>query len=575
MADVARLLRTLAPLPKHMLAARLVNEARKRAWRPVLPRLVRRWRQRGEALAARADDDAMRRLGRLLSAADRPDSQGLCDGRFVLAGRDAGVFPPRWPLAGCSPLQVYEAHYLDWLDALIAAGPEHFAVAQSALSQWQHHAATAPVCWEPYPRARRVLACLRAASRLPPEQLAFRAEILAAAAAAAVDLQWLLEHHLDGNHLLVDRLALAASAAVWGQPTGALQRCAAEFARQLDADGGHVEGSPMYHARLLEDALVVRALAGDEAAVLGGSCDRALRWLAAIRHPDGTLPCFGDTDPGTLTELSVVRHALAEPAWNRPNGRFLDGVATWACERADTHVVLHTAVPVWSVQAGHAHDDSLAIGLAVGGHTVIADAGLSGYEGDPDRPWNRSAAAHSTVEIPGFPALELWGAFRVGARGKVAVRWRGEVDGWRVCAAEHTWPDGQHAHRRLVAIDGDGTVVIADAVTGGSPAVGRLRLHEDVSVESVAGGVALRCGQQTGADASETAPAGSVRNVLSAAALSVTRDRRFPRLGVRAECWVLSYRVGSEPVWLAVTPARDWDGPNDVLKACFKRSFGS
>ena len=551
MADVGRWLRTLAPLPKRMFAARAVNEARKRAWRPILPMVVQRWRRLGAARLDRVDTDALQRLGQVLDRAQAPDSQALRAGRMVLAGRDAGTFPPRWPLVDCSPLQVYEAHYLDWLDALVAAGSEHVELAAAALDGWQSHAGNTAVCWEPYPRARRVLACLRAAARLSNAQSPLRTAILTVAAAAAADLRWLVEHHLDGNHLLVDRLALAASEAVFGDPTGALATCTAEFARQLDVDGGHVEASPMYHARLLEDALVVVALWDDKAAALDNLCARATRWLRAVSHLDGTLPAFGDTDPGTLADLPLVRQLMSDESADRSVLASLNGASTWVQRRGDTHVVCHIADPVWPAQPGHAHDDSLSIALAHCGRTVIADAGLSGYEGDPNRAHNRSAAAHSTVEIPGFAGLELWATFRVGARGVVTVRRRGEQDGWRVCVAEHVWPDGRHTHRRLVAIDAAGNVAIADAVRSDRPAIGRLRLHESIRPEPIDGGMRLCWG-----DANRTTPV----HVMTAARLAVHVDRRFPRLGVPAPCAVLSYPVTAEPVWLMLSARRTNEG---------------
>ncbi len=497
--DAALWWRTLGPLPVQMHAFRLANDARKAAWRPGLPVLVAFWRQRGQDAARLARHEPLVALGTALASAPQPDASALRAAKLVLAGREVAAFPPEtWALPGARPLEVYEAHYLDWADALVAesligAGTD-LALLHAALQSWAAESARLDKPWEPYPRARRTLAATRAAARLTLAEHhgrdrwtdthgAVRDLLLAIAAAAACDLSYLAERHLDGNHLLVDRAAQAVAELAWGRGTRACATLADEVERQFPGDGAHVEASPMYHALLLEDLLTVRALwpQGPARMRYEHLLQRALGWLAAVMHPDGRLPAFGDTDPDALDALAMTRTALGGAV----RGQLDAKQSAWASRHGGHLAVVHTAPPVWTPQPGHAHADTLAVEWSRNDVRILADAGLAGYEGDPRRELNRSEASHSTVQVLNVPQLELWGAFRVGARGEVAHVETGRMDGWDWLTAVHVWPHASHRHVRLCAHHPSGKLVVADALQGPGEAIARFLLAPRVQAESV------------------------------------------------------------------------------------------
>jgi hypothetical protein len=418
-----RMWRTLAPLPFQQHAFRAGTELRRHLWRPLL-RYGVAWVDR-QAVPP-VDTAALAALGAVVRSAGLPrrpvvSSDACALGGTAFAGL-ASLVPclPKW-----SPLAVYEAHYLEWLQtALTTEGLRDEAVAawqawrSASRTQLQH--AVWRKAWEPYPRARRVLACLRAAS-VEAAGSALQQDLLAEAYSAAYGLSWLAERHLDGNHLLADRVAEAAASAAWGGPAGVRERARCEAERQFAADGGHVEGSPMYHAVCLEDLLtVVPLLPAAEARTWQPLLARATQWLARLRHPDGSLPAFGDTDADALQGLPLATAALADRGdWPGPPAMAAEELSAWVAGNRLDRVVVHTAAVVWPNQPGHAHDDALSLEVSLGGVRWLADAGLGGYDGDPHRALCRSRASHSTVDVAGRPAMELWGAFRVGARGLV------------------------------------------------------------------------------------------------------------------------------------------------------------
>ena len=548
--DAALWWRTLGPLPVQMHAFRLANDARKAMWRPGLPALVAFWRQRGQDAARLARHQPLVALGTALGGVPQPDARSLLAGRLVLAGRNLGAFPPDdWALPGARPLEVYEAHYLDWADALVADALVHDTARieqlLEILQSWVTRSARLDKPWEPYPRARRTLAATRAAARLTlaehhgrdrwsDSHAAVRDLLLAIAAAAACDLGFLAERHLDGNHLLVDRAAQAVAELAWGRGTRACQTLADEVERQFPGDGGHVEASPMYHALLLEDLLTVRALwpQGPARMRFDHLLQRALGWLAAALHPDGRLPAFGDTDPDALDSLAMTRTALGAA----PRGQTDAKQSIWQSRHGGHFAVVHTAPPAWKPQPGHAHADTLSLEWSRNDVRIFADAGLAGYEGDPNRELNRREPSHSTVEIANVPQLELWGAFRVGARGEVAHVETGRLDGWDWLTAVHIWPNASHRHARLCAHHPSGKLVIADAVQGPGEAMARLLLGPRVQPESPE---RLRVGRERIA-------------VSASRPLSLATGLRFPGRGEVAEGHELHAPVDAQGTWIAL-----------------------
>ncbi|MCO4762342.1 MAG: heparinase II/III family protein [Myxococcales bacterium] len=511
----ARLWRTLRPVPPRVHAHRLANEVRKRAWRPLLPQLVRRWRRK--AKRAQSDPLPLRRLHEALTAAPVPTMN-----LTALAGEPLPNFPPEsWALLEMKPLSVYHAHYLEWAEALVASGRDQdIDRCWQALESWYRQSPELVIPWEPYPRARRTLACLRAAARLQGH-LNPRADMLAAwlteiALAAGLPLRWLRERHLGGNHLLTNLLAEATAALVAGQPnnTSALL---SQWRLQFGDDGSHVEGAPMYQAVILEDALTLAGLAGP-GHELAPSIAQATSWLRAMRRPDGTLPAFGDTDPSVCDRLPLVARALVDATVGQPTPR----ESAWTARNDAASVWVHTGPMTFDPQPGHAHADALSIVYSRGDQSILSDAGLVGYAETPLRPWNRSEAAHSVVEIPGAPQLELWGTFRVGRRGVITVIDTGVERGWQWLAATYTWPGNRHTQLRFVALSADGSLYLVDEMRHDHPvilpALQRLRLHDEI--------------QPTDSDEHWSLDVASSLRLETSGACWPEPSRRFPGLGL-------------------------------------------
>jgi uncharacterized heparinase superfamily protein len=70
---------------------------------------------------------------------------------------------------------------------------------------------------------------------------------------------------------------------------------------------------------------------------------------------------------------------------------------------------------------GHAHSDSLSFVMQVDAKPFIVDTGISTYEKNKTRQWERSTAAHNTIQLDDWEQSEVWGGFRVARRASTAI----------------------------------------------------------------------------------------------------------------------------------------------------------
>ena len=180
----------------------------------------------------------------------------------------------------------------------------------------------------------------------------------------------------------------------------------------------------MYHALLGPRAARPRERAArrgpSRARGWWSGCPALLRFLAALRHPDGEIALFNDAAFGIAPE--PARSSVRGPA--RPRGRRL---RLRARSRTTGYHVWRDGEDALFVDAGpigpdylpaHGHGDMFSYELSLDGRRVVVDGGTSTYEAGAERDWVRSTRAHNTVEIAGADQCEFFGAFRVGRRGR-------------------------------------------------------------------------------------------------------------------------------------------------------------
>ncbi len=339
---------------------------------------------------------------------------------------------------------------------------------------------------DPYPTALRLMNWAKFAAKhyaekpLPePWRDAYYAQLL--------HLERRREYHLLGNHLLEDAFGLFIGWLHLGERGHHLAAARSLMLRQLReqtlADGGHYEQSPMYHCILLDrmlDALnFARACHDEAAAPLQEIAQVWLGWLAAICWSDASLPLFGDSAVGiapTPTELFDYARRLGL-SWE--TGRLREsGYRTFADQRLE--LVADVGAVAATYQPGHTHSDVFSFELRIDGQPLVVDTGITTYEKNSRRQYERSYAAHNVAQIQHEEPFEVWGGFRVGRMARVSVT---EETATHVRAQRKA----SFTAERYFSLN-NGKLLISDNVFG-HEAVARLHLAPQLAAEQLPGNI--------------------------------------------------------------------------------------
>src|ERR1019366_6375252 len=142
-------------------------------------------------------------------------------------------------------------------------------------------------------------------------------------------------------------------------------------------------------------------------------------------------------------------------------GLILATVGSW-------HLLADVGAPCPDELPAHAHADTLSCLVHVDAEPLLVDTGTSSYAPGAVRSYERSTAAHNTVEVDGADSTEVWGTFRAARRAPVTrVTTRSEPGGVTIEAAPDGFSrlGGQPVHRRRWSLTTDG-LKVDDLVTG-------------------------------------------------------------------------------------------------------------
>ncbi len=350
---------------------------------------------------------------------------------------------------------------------------------------------TKPVAIAPFPasvRARRIAVAIRLG------RVGLDRELARAARAVAMQL----ELHILGNHLLENAIALVcAGAAARGPEADAWSSLgrvllAWQLPRQFLADGGHFERSASYHlaltAALLETIELADASGRAAPAAWRHVAVRAVTWALDVRAPDGGYPLFNDAAldaaPSIDSVVSLAR-AVGVPAAASPSQSPVARIEPTGWLRKQSSdgawLVVDAGPDGARDQPGHTHADGLTFELWARGRRLVVDYGVASYADDEARRTTRETRSHNTVELDRTDSCEVWGAFRVGRRGRAEVV-RAESKGDRSVAElahdGYAWMPGSPRHHRTLTLT-PGRLEVVDRVEHGrKPFVSRLRLDE-------------------------------------------------------------------------------------------------
>lgn len=402
-----------------------------------------------------------------------------------------------WNMDDHGALWTYNLNYMDWLEQEGISADECVRWIDKFIDELPGNR----VGQDPYPIALRVINWAKFFSKHPECRSKKRLDSMYA---QTLLLERKLEYHLLGNHLLEDAYALFIASIFFGalgaRPSSSAQRLHRKAARlllgqlkeQILPDGAHYEQSPMYHCimldRLLDCINFVKAsslsLPLISPSLLESYAQQMLGHLASIIYSDGSIPLFNDSALGiapTPAELFAYAHRLG-----------LTWTAIPLCEcgyRRLSSTGLEVTIDVGNItatyQPGHSHADTFTYELRVDGQPIVVDTGVSTYNKNQRRQYERSTEAHNTVTVnskspnsKNLDSSQVWGGFRIGRRARVTVLKDEAIE----VVARHDGFGRNAIHERRFLLK-DGIFRVEDRVSG--PAVSWLHLRPGLHAEIV------------------------------------------------------------------------------------------
>jgi uncharacterized heparinase superfamily protein len=225
-----------------------------------------------------------------------------------------------------------------------------------------------------------------------------------------------------------------------------------------------------------------------------------------VQAPDLTYPLFNDAALDAAPSISDLV-SFGEAIGLRPSRVARSAVSGdasitllestgWArIDHRDASVVVDAGPDASGFQPGHAHADGLGFEAWIGGDRTVVDFGVATYEKGPQRAETRATRSHNTVEIGGRDSCEVWGAFRVGRRGRgriVKTGFGGEAAWIDLEHDGYAWLPDRPIHRRRLSLRA-GAIEGEDRVSSGREScASRLRLDRSGGARVRIGGPFVR-----------------------------------------------------------------------------------
>jgi len=273
-----------------------------------------------------------------------------------------------------------------------------------------------------------------------------------------------LEYHLLGNHLIEDGFSLLFGAYYFKNEklyTKASKIIVSELKEQILIDGGHFELSPMYHQIILDRLLDCVNLVQnnnrfeDQNELLLQMKEKAiqmLNWINSMTFSNGQIPYLNDAAPNiapSTDELNqyALRLAIISNenllAIRQNSCNILSQSGYRRFNRSNYECIIDIGNIGASYQPGHAHADTFNFVLNIDNLPFIVDSGISTYDSNQNRFFERSTSAHNTVTIEGQNSSDVWSSFRVASRASVKINSKGcdfidsEHNGYRYLDTVH------------------------------------------------------------------------------------------------------------------------------------------
>jgi hypothetical protein len=314
--------------------------------------------------------------------------------------------------------------------------------------------------------------------------------------------RWLnkrIEYHIQGNHLLTNAKALiylglffqSLESDKWLNK--GLKIISDELEVQILPNGAHSELSPMYHSIILEDLLDILNLLEFydldlEYENLKSRLTKKIKlmiiWLKNILHPDGEIPFFNDSTLRIAPSYSKLEN------YSRMIINDIDIINLELKGRLDylpitnenSFHVLDINNVGYDICPGHAHADTFSFETSLFGKRFIVNSGISTYDDNCLRHFQRSTMAHNTVTINSKNSSEIWKSFRLARRVKPIIPEISYHNDMTVIKSFYNSISNKYSHHRKWSVNNNGIEIIDEIQGLFNDAVSRIYLHPAVKI---------------------------------------------------------------------------------------------
>src|SRR6185295_10076428 len=135
-----------------------------------------------------------------------------------------------------------------------------------------------------------------------------------------------------------------------------------------------------------------------------------LGWLDEVTFGNGDMLLMNDSAEGIAPSVKQL-YDYAALLGVKPNQISLRESGFRKIKK-EKYQILVDFCSMPKLNAGHAHADALHFILYIKGKPLLIDTGISTYENNPTRKYERSTAAHNTVTIDRKNQSDVYNTFR-------------------------------------------------------------------------------------------------------------------------------------------------------------------
>lgn len=237
-----------------------------------------------------------------------------------------------------------------------------------------------------------------------------------------------IEYHLLGNHILEDAFGLLFASYYFHNEIlyhKARYLLETQLEEQILKDGAHFELSPMYHQLMLYRTLDAINLLqnnkwqnNDLLYFISGKATKMTSWLETVAFRNGDLPRVNDAAKNVYPSFNELIDYFNYLKLTKTEIKLEEcGYRKFVDDKFELFIDVGNIGP--SYQPGHAHADTFNFILYSNNKPLIIDTGISTYNFNERRIFERSTSAHNTVTISEKNSSQVWSGFRVGKRANV------------------------------------------------------------------------------------------------------------------------------------------------------------